>query len=81
MSEQLIEELLDMDDDEREEYIRKLSRDLARKQARRKRLDGIYVGHIQEKEFEIKWSTLIWAGVKQAARNAWGWVKDNCLIM
>ena len=76
-----MEDLLDMDDDDREEYIRQLSRDFARKQAQRKLLDGIDVGHIQMKEFEIKWSTLIWLGVNLAARNAWGWVKDNCLIM
>ena len=81
MSEQFMEDLLDMDDYEREEAIRNWSRDLARKQAQRKRADGIYVGHIQEKEFEIKWYTLIWAGLKLTARNAWGWVKDNCLIM
>ena len=82
MNEQIIEDLLDMSPYERAKYIEELSKILAKKEAERKRKTGyINVSHMQEKSFEIKWYELICEGVKMAARNAWGWVREKCLIM
>ena len=82
MTEQIIEDLLDMDEDDRELYMKRLAQELARREAERKRKIGyINVSHIQEKGFELKWYHLIVEGVKMAARNTWGWVREKCLIM